>query len=396
MNADAETVAPPPQPLPPPPTPYAALREVGVVFLRLGCIAFGGPAAHIAMMREDVVRRRRWIDDQGFLDLVGAANLIPGPTSTELAIHLGHRRAGWRGLVLAGTAFILPAVVIVLAFAWAYMRFGTRPAAGWLLYGVKPVIIAVVVQALWSLGRVAMKGPLTGVVGVVALTGALLGLSELALLFGAGLGVMVVANAWRMRMAGTPALVPWGLPAIWLTASSGAVSLVELLWVFLKIGSVLFGSGYVLLAFLQAELVESRGWLTEQQLIDAVAVGQFTPGPVFTTATFIGYVVAGTPGALVATFGIFLPAFVFVAISHPFIPRLRRSPWSSAFLDGVNAAALGLMAAVTLVLADAALVDPLTVLLALAAGVLLLRTRLNSAWLVLAGGAIGLLWKGLG
>lgn len=397
MSTDAEPLTPPDAR---PKTQDSGLREVGVLFLRLGTIAFGGPAAHIAMMRDEVVRRRGWIDDQGFLDLVGAANLIPGPTSTELAIHLGYRRAGWRGLVLAGTAFILPAMLIVLGFAWAYVRFGTRPATTWLLYGVKPVIIAVVAQALWSLGRTAMKGPLTAAVGVAVLAGTLLGGNELVLLFGGGLVVTAIVNGRRLRSSrvAAAALAPWALPSFTLAAaaSGASVPLWQLFLVFLKIGSILFGSGYVLLAFLQSELVESRGWLTDQQLIDAVAVGQFTPGPVFTTATFIGYVAKGLPGALVATLGIFIPAFAFVAISHPFIPRLRRSPWTSAFLDGVNAAALGLMAAVTLRLAGAALVDPLTIAIAIIAGASLSRMKVNSAWLVLAGGVIGLAWKGLG
>jgi chromate transporter len=385
--------------------PHSALGEVGRVFLRLGCIAFGGPAAHVAMMREDVVRRRGWLDDARFLDLVGATNLIPGPNSTELAIHLGYLRGGRRGLVLAGAAFILPATLIVLALAWAYVRFGTRPAAGWLLYGVTPVIIAVVAQALWSLGRTAVKGPLTAAAGLAVLLLVLAGGHELLLLFGAGLGVMLLANARRLgtRSAGAAGLLPvlgWtgGAPG-WLgslAAGGGSVSLLQLFLFFLKVGSVLFGSGYVLLAFLRADLVERWGWLTDQQLIDAIAVGQVTPGPVFTTATFIGYVVAGVPGAVAATVGIFLPAFVFVAISHPFIPLLRRSPWAGAFLDGLNIASLALMAAVTWRLGRAALVDPLTVSLAVAAGVLLVRFRVNSAWLVLAGGVIGLLWRGVG
>jgi chromate transporter len=414
----------------------SALREVGALFFKLGCIAFGGPAAHIAMMREEVVRRRGWLDDQRFLDLVGAANLIPGPTSTELAIHIGYLRGGRRGLVLAGAAFILPAVLIVLALAWAYTRFGTRPAAESLLYGVKPVIIAVVAQALWSLSRAAVKGPLTGVTGLSVLVLALAGGNEIVLLFAAGLLVMLAANRRRFRPspAGVTAVIPltgalgpfaqiaqltrrltdgssppgWTHPMVaalstnvpgWAgalaAANGGPVSLGQLFLFFLKVGSVLFGSGYVLLAFLRADLVDRWGWLTDQQLIDAIAIGQFTPGPVFTTATFIGYVVAGLPGAILATVGIFLPAFVFVGVSHPFIPRLRRSPWAGAFLDGVNAASLGLMAAVAWLLGRAAIVDPLTAILAVGAAIALLRTRINSAWLVLGGGIVGLVWKGL-
>lgn len=374
------------------------LREVTLLFLKLGTIAFGGPAAHTAMMRDEVVRRRGWLADQEFLDLLGATNLIPGPNSTELAIHLGYRRAGWRGLVAGGAAFILPAMLIVLAIAWAYARYGTRPAAEWLLYGVKPVIIAVVAQALWGLGKTAVKGPLIAVAGAAAFGLLLLGANEIALLAAAGLLVMLVTNRQRVGgggAAGVLFLPAGGVPALPALAAGASVPLLKLFLVFLKIGSVLFGSGYVLLAFLRADLVDQYGWLTEAQLIDAVAVGQFTPGPVFTTATFIGYVVAGVPGALVATVGIFLPAFVFVALTHPFVPRLRRSPWLGAFLDGVNVASLALMAAVTLQLGRAALTDPLTVLLALAAVAALLRWQVNSAWLVLAGAVVGLVAKGM-
>jgi chromate transporter len=387
-----------PAPAPAPPSRRSSLRAVGLLFLKLGCIAFGGPAAHIALMREEVVRRRGWLSEAHFLDLLGATNLIPGPNSTEMAIHIGFARAGWRGLVLAGVAFIMPAVVIVLAIAWVYERYGTRPAAEWLLYGVKPVIIAVVGQALWALARTAVKGPLTAAAGLAVLALALAGANEIAVLFATGAVVMVIANARRRLAGGTSglaALVPLvgGLPGAAAASGAASASLWGLFWFFLKVGSVLFGSGYVLLAFIRADLVERYGWLTEAQLLDAVAVGQFTPGPVFTTATFIGYVLAGLPGAAVATVGIFLPAFVFVAASHPLIPRLRRSPWAGAFLDGVNVASLGLMAAVAWQLGRAAIVDPPTAALALAAGGLLIYRRVNSAWLVLGGGLLGLGWR---
>ncbi|MFN8559790.1 MAG: chromate efflux transporter, partial [Dehalococcoidia bacterium] len=371
----------------------SSLAEVTWLFFKLGCIAFGGPAAHIALMREEVVRRRGWLTDQRFLDLVGASNLIPGPTSTELAVHIGHSRAGWRGLVAAGTAFILPAVLIVLVIAWAYDRYRTLPAAEWLLYGVKPVIIAVVAQALWALGKAAIKGPITGAAGVVALVMIVFGVNEIATLLVVGLGVMVIVNAARLRQMGPapkqgvgtvlPFLFAPVLPAV---TSPVAATPIQVFLVFLKIGSVLFGSGYVLLAFLRADLVERLGWLSEGALIDAVAVGQFTPGPVFTTATFIGYLVGGVPTAIAATVGIFLPAFAFVAISAPFIPRLRASPWTRALLDGVNVASLALMAAVTALLARSALWDapvrPFTIGLALLALALLHRFKVNSAWLV--------------
>jgi chromate transporter len=386
-------------------TAAGRLRDLAGFFLRLGATAFGGPAAHIAMMDDEVVRKRGWLGRQQFLDLLGAANLIPGPSSTELAIYIGLVRAGWRGLVVAGTCFILPAVAIVLALAAAYVRYGTLPQVTWLLYGVKPVIIAIVVQALWSLGTKAVKGPLTAIAGVGVIGLSLLGANVVLLLFAAGLTVMALANlreAWARR-AGALALAGPILfrasPACAAVAAAGAaapVSLWSLTAFFLKIGSIVFGSGYVLLAFLRADLVQRWGWLTDQQLIDAIAVGQFTPGPVFTTATFIGYVVAGVPGALLATFGIFLPSFVLVALSYRIIPRLRRSRWAAGFLDGVNVAAVGLMATVTWQLAWAALVDGVTIAVGLVAAVLAFWLRPNSAWLVLGGALVGLAAKALG
>jgi len=378
------------------------LRELAGFFLKLGTIAFGGPAAHIAMMDDEVVRRRGWLTREQFLDLLGATNLIPGPNSTEMAIHIGLVRAGWRGLTVAGTCFILPAMVIVLALAVVYVRYRTLPEILWLLYGVKPVIIAIVVQALWSLGTKAVKGPLTGAVGALVMLLSFLGVNEVLLLFAGGFAVMLLANAqarWGRTGGATVLSGPILLaasPASAAAAMEGAaaaISLFTLTAFFLKVGSILFGSGYVLLAFLRADLVHRWGWLTDQQLIDAIAIGQFTPGPVFTTATFIGYVIAGIPGALLATAGIFLPSFVFVAASSPLIPRLRRSSWAAGFLDGVNAASMGLMAAVTWHLGRAALVDGVTVGLGLVATLLVFRLRVNSAWLVLGGGVVGLAFK---
>lgn len=378
------------------PSPHN-LGEVARFFLRLGFTAFGGPAAHIALMHDELVKRRKWLDEQRFLDLLGATNLIPGPNSTEMAIHLGFGRAGWAGLVTAGACFILPAVSIVLALAWAYGQYGTTPAAGWLLYGVKPVVIAVVLQALWGLGRKAVKGPLTAVVGMAALALYFWQVNEIALLLLGGLVVMLAQNWQRLRPGQkTPllALLPGlALPAI---AAAAPVNLGVLFLTFLKIGSVLYGSGYVLLAFLRSDLVVQLGWLTDQQLIDAIAIGQVTPGPVFTTATFIGYVLAGLPGAAAATLGIFLPSFFFVAISNPLIPRIRNSPWAGGVLDGVNVASLGLMAAVTWQLGRASLIDPLTIGLAVVSAVLLLRFKVNSTWLVLGGAAAGLAAWGFG
>lgn len=374
-----------------------SLGALALLFLRLGATAFGGPAAHIAMMRDEVVRRRAWLREEQFLDLLGATNLIPGPNSTELAIHIGWQRRRWAGLLVAGAAFILPAALITGALGWAYVRFGALPAAGWLMYGVKPVILAVVVQAIWGLGAKALKtARLRGLAGLSALLAAF-GMHELAVLFGAGGVAVLLARAHRAEPpagAAGPLMFAVLPPAVG-GAAANAASLPALFAVFVKIGSVLFGSGYVLLAFLRADLVERLGWLSEAQLIDAVAVGQITPGPVFTTATFIGYVLAGPAGAAVATLGIFLPAFAFVALSGPLIPRLRASPAASAFLDGVNAASLALMALVTFQLAGAALVDLPSVALGVASALLLLRFQLNSTWLVLGGALAGWLLHAL-
>jgi chromate transporter len=376
-----------------------ALREVAAVFLRLGTTAFGGPAAHIAMMEDEVVRRRRWLTREQFLDYLGATNLIPGPNSTELAIHVGHARGGWPGLLVAGVSFILPATLIVTAVAWVYVRFGTLPAAEGLLYGVKPVVIAIVAQALWGLAHTAIKSAWSAVLGMLAVAAAVAGIHELAVLAGAalvmGAGHMVRRAGPKATMGLLVAMVAGPLSgfasAIAASATPAAFGLLPLVLVFAKTGAVLFGSGYVLLAFLRADLVERFGWLTEPQLLDAIAVGQVTPGPVFTTATFIGYVLGGFAGAAVATIGIFLPAFVFVALSGPLVPRLRRSAVAGRVLDGVNVGSLALMAVVSWQLGRTALVDPLTVGLAIASLFVLVRLRINSAWLVLGGGAIGLL-----
>lgn len=372
----------------------ASLGELARVFLTLGTVAFGGPAAHIAMMEEEIVRRRGWVTHAEFLDMMGATQLIPGPNSTELAIHIGYARAGWPGLLVAGACFILPATAIVMACAWAYVAFGSLPQAAGLLMGVKPVIIAVMAQAIWALGKSALKTPVLGGLAGVALALSLGGAGELAIVFGTGLGLAL--GTWVRAggdARGAIGLAPAALAPAAAAQAATAFGLWPLFTVFLKIGSVLFGSGYVLVAFLRGDLVTRLGWLTEAQLIDAVAVGQLTPGPVFTTATFIGYVLGGVPGALVATVGIFLPAFFFVAVSGPLIPRLRRSAIAGTFLDGVNAASLAVMAAVTVQLGRAALVDGLTVGLALVSAVLLLRFRVNSAWLVLGGALVGLIAK---
>jgi chromate transporter len=370
--------------------------ELAAVFLRLGTTAFGGPAAHIAMMEDEVVARRAWLSRDEFVDLLGATNLIPGPNSTELAIHIGYRRAGFAGLIVAGVCFILPAAVIVGVMAWVYVRFGKLPQVEGLLYGVKPVIIAIVVQAMWRLGRTVLTTRLLVAAAVVAVALGFAAVNELVILFGSGAAVAILRALGRMRRPNAsllmlmPAAV--GASTTSATVAAGTVSfgLLPLFLFFLKVGSVLFGSGYVLVAFLRADLVERWHWLTESQLLDAVAVGQVTPGPVFTTATFIGYVLDGPRGALVATLGIFLPAFFFVAISGPLIPRIRRSVVAGDLLDGVNVGSLALMAVVTVQLSTAAIVDATTVVLAVIAAVLLLCYRVNSAWLVCGAALLGL------
>ena len=385
-------------------TPAQRLREVAGLSLKLGFTAFGGPAAHVAMLRDEIVTRRKWMTDAYFLDLLAATNLIPGPNSTEMVIHAGYHRAGRLGLIVAGLLFILPAALITLVFAWVYQRYGTTPELESFLYGVKPVVIAVILQAIWGLGRSIAATPLLVATSALAFALSMLGLNELVVLLGLGLAAMLV-RVWTVRREATlllafPAVrdfsfrLPELVPLV--AAASEPYSPIRLFLDFLKIGATLYGTGYVLLSFLQQDFVENLGWLTEPQLLDAVAVGQFTPGPVFTTATFVGYLVGGWGGAALATIGIFMPAFVLVAFTHPLIPRLRSSPWTGGFLDGVSAAAVGMMASVTLVLGRAALTGPLTWVLALTAALLLIRFRINSAWLILGGGVLGFLGRHAG
>ena len=378
----------------PPQQQRQRLKELAIVFSKLGSVAFGGPAAHIAMMEDEIVHRRQWLSRDTLLDLLGVTSLIPGPNSTELAIHIGYERAGWRGLFVAGSCFILPAMTIVWIMAAIYARYQTLPQLEGLLYGIKPVIIIVVAQALWKLGRKAAKDIPTTVVGVMVIWFFFLGVNEILLLVLAGLAVMLVKNV----DVGRGGMGFFLIPASEILAQAGntATTNLSLGWLkiflfFLKVGSVLYGSGYVLLAFLQRDLVERSQWLTSQQLLDAIAIGQFTPGPVFTTATFVGYLMGGNAGAVAATIGIFLPAFVLVGIINPWVPKLRQSPLASSFLDGVNAASLGLMAVVTYTLAETALIDWLTLILALVSAIALFRFKVNSIWLILAGGIIGLL-----
>jgi chromate transporter len=376
--------------------PGAALFELAAFFLRLGFTAFGGPAAHIAIMENEVVRRRQWLSSERFLDLLGAANLIPGPSSTELAIFIGYEQAGWLGLVLAGVCFILPAALMVTVLAWAYVRFGTLPRIAGVLYGIKPVVIAVIIQALFGLAPKALrKSPLLGTIALGACIASAVGVDALVVLIGSGTMTLLArrihdgserngANAFGPIAAGTAGAAGVAAP----------VGLLTLFLTFLKIGAIVFGSGYVLLAFLRADLVDRLHWLSEPQLLDAVAVGQVTPGPVFTTATFIGYIIAGAWGALVATIGIFLPGFILVAVIRPFIARARRSTTAAAFLDGVNVASLSLMAVVTVQLARAALVDIPAILIAVMGAVLLVRWRVNSTWLVAGAALVGTVTHG--
>jgi chromate transporter len=382
----------------------ASVKDLAAYFLRLGILAFGGPAAHLAMMEEETVRHRHWLTREKFLDLLGAANLIPGPTSTETAIYIGYQQAGWVGLLVAGVCFILPAAVMVTVIAWAYVVFGTLPQVSDLFYGIKPVVIAIILQALWGLGRGAAKSRFLALCGLVALGASVLGMSPLLVIF--GIGSLVGVSQWirekghgkNPRSASLCLLLlapvlAFGVQAggQYLEPPSSKLGLWSLFLVFLKVGSIVFGSGYILLAFLQTDLVTRLHWITNSQLLDAIAVGQVTPGPVFTTATFIGYLLGGPAGALVATVGIFLPGFILVAISGPLIPRIRKSPVAGAFLDGVIVASLALMAFVTYQLSVVALIDVVTVGLTLVSLVLLIRFHVNSAWLILLGAAVGLL-----
>ena len=370
----------------------ARLRELAAVFLRLGLTAFGGPAAHIAMMEDEAVVRRQWLTRERFLDLLGISNLLPGPSSSEMAIYLGYLRAGWPGLVIGGVCFVLPAALLVAALAWMYTRFGALPQSAEVLYGIRPVVVAIVAQAVWRLGRTAVKDVASVVVGGAAAVMSLAGMAPVVVLVISGIGVAVAHGLRRVRNERVVGLIPIA-PLLAIEAAGSSATLASIFLVFLKIGAVVFGSGYVLLAFLRADLVERLHWLTEHQLLDAVAVGQVTPGPVFTTATFIGFLLAGWTGAAVATLGIFLPAFLLVAVSGPFVARLRQSPLVASTVDGVTVGSLALMGVVTWQLWRAAVVDLATTVIALASAILLLWFRVNSTWLIAAGAGLGILLR---
>ncbi len=385
-----------------PPIKTGALGEVARLFFKLGLIAFGGPAAHTAMMREEVVRRRKWTTDDEFMDLVGATAVIPGPNSTELAIHLSNKRAGLKGLLVGGALFIIPAALSVLAIAWGYERWGTTPELGWVLYGIKPIAIGIVAFALLGLLKSAIKGPATGVVGVGVAVLFFMGMNELILLATGGVLIVIarrqVFGGGRFT-SGLIAAPPFALPFIGsfqlaVPAITG-YSALTLFLTFLKIGAILYGSGYVLFAYLNVDFVERLGWLTNQELLDAVAIGQITPGPVFTTATFIGYLTGSWWGALLATVAIFLPSFLFVALLGKILPIVQRTPWARAALDGVNAASFGLMAAVSVRLADSAVVDPFTGVMAGGTFLIVWKTSVNLAWIVLGGALLGVAYKNI-
>jgi chromate transporter len=372
-----------------------SLAELALVFLKLGTTAFGGPAAHIAMMEDEFVRKRHWITEAEFLDRLAAASLIPGPSSTEVAIFIGQAKRGWGGLVIGGCCFIIPAALLVTLIAAVYVRFGSLPQVAGILYGIKPAVIAIILQALWSLARTAIKSKLLAVIGALAVVLSGLGLAPLIVL--AIAGIASGGAAWFKRQGNisigvVPAFGRLGL-VLGTAAVAVPVSLIRLFLSFLKIGAIVFGSGYVLLAFLRTEFIDRFHWLTEKQLIDAVAVGQFTPGPVFTTATFIGYLVAGAPGALLATIAIFLPGFALVALSGRLLPKLRRSVWTASILDGVVVGSLALMAVVAWQLGRTAIVDWLTLLILIASAIVVLGLKVNSAWVIAGAGMIGFLLR---
>ncbi len=371
------------------------LAELARLFLRMGFTAFGGPAAHIAMYEDEVVRRRKWMDEARFMDLLGATYLIPGPNSTEMVIHIGYLRAGWQGMILAGVCFILPSALIVLLLSWAYVKFGVLPQADWLLQGIEPVVLAIVLQALMGLGKKVITSRVAFLVATGCMLLYLFSVNPLLILFGAGLLVMLAKNITGLyRSPGALAFLLLGKlgPG---SDTARPFNLWELFLTFIKIGSVLYGSGYVLLAFFQTELVERLGWLSQKQVLDAIALGQVTPGPVFNSAAFVGYILGGIPGALLATAGIFLPSFVFVALSNPLIPRIRKSAWAGAFLDGVNLASLGMMAGVLFVLGKATFAEPFSILITAISALLLFRFRTNTTWLILGGAAAGWLYHWL-
>ncbi|MGZ5197059.1 MAG: chromate efflux transporter [Kaistella sp.] len=368
----------------------ATLKEIAALFLKLGIIGFGGPAAHIAMMQHEVVTKRKWLTDDHFLDLMGATNLIPGPNSTEMAIHIGHEKGGWRGLIIAGLCFILPAVFITGIFAYLYKKYGELPEVQPFIYGIKPAIIAIILAAIFPLAKKSLKTTTLIIIGVIVLAGSLLKINEIYLMFGAGFLALLLASMRNSKPNSLHSFLPLTLLPITGTTLFSATN-ASLFWIFLKIGAILYGSGYVLFAFLDTELV-STGILTRQQLIDAIAVGQFTPGPVFSSVTFIGYQINGFTGAVVSTVAIFLPSFVFVALLNPIVKRMRNSKLFSAFLDAVNVASVAIIAAVCFEMGRETITDWRTILIAVLSITIAFGFRkLNSAFVVLGGSLVGYL-----
>lgn len=361
------------------------LKEVASLFFKLGSIAFGGPAAHIAMMEDEVVKKRKWMTHQHFLDLVGATNLIPGPNSTEMTMHCGHERAGWKGLIVAGSCFVFPAVVITMVFAWLYQQYGQLPKVEPFIYGIKPAVIAIILGAVYRLGKKALKNVTLGILGVLTLIVSLLGVHEILALFACGVLGLVLHFVQSAKNT------VYGFAPYVLLQAATSPSTLKILWIFFKVGALLYGSGYVLFAYLDAELV-TTGLLTRQELMDAVAVGQFTPGPVLSTATFIGWQLGGFFGAIAATVGIFLPSFVFVAILNPLVPKMRKSKVIAAFLDAVNIAAVAVIVAVCVEMGKDTLTDWRTISIAvISLTAVFVFKQVNSAFIVVGGALAGYL-----
>ena len=365
-----------------------AIKDIAKLFLKLGIIGFGGPAAHISMMQDEVVTKRKWLTEQHFLDLIGATNLISGPNSTEMAIHIGHEKGGWKGLIVAGLCFILPAILITGIFAWLYKQYGQLPEVHPFVYGIKPAIIAIILGAIFPLAKKSLKSTELVIIGLIVLIGALLNINEIYLMFGAGFFALFLAYIRNNKQNNINSFLPLALLQITNTTILSATN-AKLFWIFLKIGSILYGSGYVLFAFLDTELV-STGLLTRQQLIDAIAVGQFTPGPVFSSVTFIGYQINGLTGAIISTIAIFLPSFVFVALLNPIVKKMRSSKLFPAFLDAVNVASVAIIVAICFAMGKETITDWRTILIAvLSIAIAFGYKKLNSAFVVLGGSLIG-------
>ncbi|WP_397363789.1 chromate efflux transporter [Olleya sp. R77988] len=363
------------------------LKEVAIVFFKLGCFAFGGPAAHIAMMEDEVVSKRKWMTRDYFLDLIGATNLIPGPNSTEMTMHCGYERAGKKGLFVAGIAFIFPAIVITAILAFLYVKYGKLPEVAPFILGIKPAVLAIIASAVLKLGKKAVKTIELAVLAVLVLVASLLGVNEVLALLTAGVLGMFYFYIKEKRVSSLKSISPlFFLSGFGFTLTK--ISALNVFWVFLKVGAILYGSGYVLFAYLDAELV-TRGWLTRVELIDAIAVGQFTPGPVLSTSTFIGYQLSGFSGALAATTGIFLPSFLFVLILNPFIPKMRNSKILRYFLDAVNVAAVAVMLAVLIIMAKETLLDWQAIVIALISTLLVFRTKTSPIWIIIIGSVLG-------